>query len=286
MFKEYFQYKGISFPEFIYSPCALQTVENNFQVLDDDVFNVTYQKSGTVWMLEILSLIQSNGDPSWCQTVPNWDRAPWYETVLGLRRARRNHSPRLISSHLPIQLFAKSFFKSKAKVIYTIRNPKDVLVSLYHFAQMFHPFKDPGSLDQFLEEFLKGDVPFGSWFDHVRGWMGLQGHENFFYITYEELLQDLRGSVEQICQFLGKQLDEQALDSVVANASFQAMRKNKMSNFSTAPSFILNKNSSFLRKGISGDWKNHLTASQSERFDCVYQERMQGLDVTFPWDNQ
>ncbi|XP_025063570.1 sulfotransferase family cytosolic 2B member 1 isoform X2 [Alligator sinensis] len=194
MFKEYFQYKGISFPEFIYSPCALQTVENNFQVLDDDVFNVTYQKSGTVWMLEILSLIQSNGDPSWCQTVPNWDRAPWYETVLGLRRARRNHSPRLISSHLPIQLFAKSFFKSKAKVIYTIRNPKDVLVSLYHFAQMFHPFKDPGSLDQFLEEFLKGDVPFGSWFDHVRGWMGLQGHENFFYITYEELLQGSRGT--------------------------------------------------------------------------------------------
>lgn len=43
------------------------------------------------------------------------------------------------------------------QVIYTIRNPKDVLVSLYHFAQMFHPFKDPGSLDQFLEEFLKGD---------------------------------------------------------------------------------------------------------------------------------
>lgn len=40
----------------------------------------------------------------------------------------------------------------------------------------------------------------------------------------------------------------------MANASFQAMRKNKMSNFSTAPSFILNKNSSFLRKGAVAGW--------------------------------
>lgn len=38
-------------------------------------------------------------------------------------------------------------------------------------------------------------VPFGSWFDHVRGWMGLQGHENFFYITYEELLQVRVGGI-------------------------------------------------------------------------------------------
>lgn len=71
---------------------------------------------GTVWMLEILSLIRSNGDPTWCQTVPNWDRAPWFETSIGYRIALANKSPRIISSHLPAHLFAKSFFKSKAKV--------------------------------------------------------------------------------------------------------------------------------------------------------------------------
>ncbi|XP_067170394.1 sulfotransferase 2B1 [Apteryx mantelli] len=285
MFKEYFQYKGISFPGLIYSPRALEAAHNDFQVLDDDVFNVTYQKSGTVWMLEILSLIRSDGDPSWCRTVPNWDRAPWFETVLGLGRAQRNPPPRLISSHLPVQLFAKSFFSSKAKVIYTVRNPKDVLVSLYHFAQIFRPYKDPGSLDQFLDKFLEGDVPFGSWFDHVRGWLQLRGRDNFFCISYEELQQDLRGSVERLCAFLGRRLGPAALDAVVANASFAAMRRNRMSNFSLSPAFILDvRRTPFLRKGIAGDWKNHLTAEQSARFDRVYRERMAGLGVAFPWD--
>ncbi|CAM4672192.1 unnamed protein product [Lepidochelys olivacea] len=285
MFKEYFQYKGISFPRLIYSEQGLREVENEFQVQDDDVFNVTYQKSGTVWMLEILSLIHSNGDPSWCRTVPNWDRGPWYETVLGLQKARSNQAPRLISSHLPVQLFAKSFFQSKAKVLYTLRNPKDVFVSLYHFAQIFRPYKEPGQLDQFLQQFLEGDVPFGSWFDHVKGWMGLRDQENFFWITYEELQQDLRGSVERICQFLGKPLEARALDGVVENASFQAMKQNKMCNFSLAPGFLLDQTqSSFLRKGIAGDWKNQLTAAQSENFDRIYREQMQGLDLSFPWD--
>ncbi|XP_074872004.1 sulfotransferase 2B1-like isoform X1 [Carettochelys insculpta] len=285
MFKDYFQYKGISFPRVIYSEQGLQAAENKFQVRDDDIFNVTYQKSGTVWMLEILSLIRSNGDPSWCRTVPNWDRGPWYETNLGLRTAQGNQSPRIISSHLPIHLFAKSFFQSKAKVLYTVRNPKDVVVSLYHFSQIFRPYKCPGQLDQFLEQFLEGDVPFGSWFDHVKGWLELRDCENFFWISYEELHQDLRGSVERICKFLGKDLDTQALEAVVENASFQAMKQNKMSNFSLSPSCFLDQTkSSFLRKGIIGDWKNHLTPAQIDQFDRVYREQMQGLDVTFPWD--
>ncbi|NXO74661.1 ST3A1 sulfotransferase, partial [Phainopepla nitens] len=44
-----------------------------------------------------------------------------------------------------------------AQVIYTVRDPKDVLVSLFHFARIFRPYRDPGSLEEFMGKFLQGD---------------------------------------------------------------------------------------------------------------------------------
>ncbi|KAI5935978.1 sulfotransferase 2B1 [Manis javanica] len=280
---EYFRYKGIPFPVGIYSPESISIAENA-DVEDDDIFIITYPKSGTNWMIEILSLILRDGDPSWTRSVPIWRRAPWCETILSAFSLSDLSSPRLMSSHLPIQLFTKAFFNSKAKVIYMSRNPRDVVVSLYHYSKIAGQLKDPGTPDQFLQNFLQGEVQFGSWFDHIKGWIRMQGKENFLFITYEELQQDLHGSVQRICQFLGRPLDSEALSSVVVHSAFNAMKANAMSNFTLLPPSLLDqRRGAFLRKGVCGDWKNHFTVAQSEAFDRVYREQMRGLP-TFPWD--
>lgn len=280
---EYFWYKGIPFPLAVYSPESISSTENA-EVRDDDIFVVTYPKSGTNWMIEILSLIIKDGDPSWVRSVPIWQRAPWCETVVGAFSLPDESTPRLMSSHLPIQLFTKSFFTSKAKVIYMGRNPRDVVVSLYHYSKIAGQLKDPGTPDQFLQNFLKGEVQFGSWFDHIKGWIRMQGKDNFLFITYEELQKDLPGSVRRVCQFLGWRLSEEALASVVAHSAFEAMKANPMSNFTLLPPSLLDqRRGAFLRKGVCGDWKNHFTVAQSQAFDRVYREQMQGLPA-FPWD--
>ncbi|XP_044303162.1 sulfotransferase 2A1-like [Varanus komodoensis] len=95
----------------------------------------------------------------------------------------------------------------------------------------------------------------------------------------------MRGTVQKICHFLGKELTCQQLDSVVENASFQGMKENKWLQPSQLPvEFFEPMKGTILRKGISGDWKNHLTVAQSEHFDRVYREKMQGVRFTFPWD--
>lgn len=43
------------------------------------------------------------------------------------------------------------------QVIYLGRDPRDVVVSLYHYSKIAGQLKDPGKPDQFLQDFLKGE---------------------------------------------------------------------------------------------------------------------------------
>ncbi|XP_077117700.1 sulfotransferase 2B1-like [Ranitomeya variabilis] len=282
----HFEYRGVLYPNQSMSKEVLEFVENEFQVRDDDIYNITYPKSGTTWMVEILSLIQKNGDPTWSNTVLNWERVPWIEEMDYAEKLQQSEEhPRLITSHLHRHMFMKSFNGSKAKIIYTIRDPKDAAVSLYHFSKMSTYFKDPENMDDFLKEFLTGNIPYGSWFNHVKGWMALLGKDNFMFQTYEDLQKDLRGSVIKICKFLGKDLDDEAVDSVVKNASFKNMKQNNMTNYSLAPLDYMDlEKSPFMRKGIVGDWKNNFTVAQNEYFDKIYKAEMKDFSVKFPWD--
>ena len=42
-------------------------------------------------------------------------------------------SPRLLMSHLPLRFFPRDALEQGCRVVYGVRNPKDVVVSLYHF---------------------------------------------------------------------------------------------------------------------------------------------------------
>ncbi|XP_048224901.1 sulfotransferase 2A1-like [Perognathus longimembris pacificus] len=134
MAEDYLWYAGIPFPATLYKTEDIKAAHEQFVVKDKDIITVTYPKSGTNWMIEIPCLILSKGDTEWIHSVPIWERSPWIELEWGSKIIRdMKEGPRLLTSNLPIQLFPKSFITYKAKVIYIIRNPKDVLVSGYYF---------------------------------------------------------------------------------------------------------------------------------------------------------
>ncbi|XP_043293859.1 sulfotransferase 2A1-like isoform X1 [Cervus canadensis] len=300
-------FEGILFPSLHYSPEILREVQESFIIKDEDVLLLTFPKSGTSWLVETVCLIYSKGDTKWIQSEPIWDRSPWVETKYGCELLKEKEGPRLISSHLPIQLFPKSFFKSKAKMIYLIRNPRDVLVSGYFFWRSAKLVKRPQSLEQYFDWFIQGkgysfrkratrlpwwssgsesacQVVFGSWFNHTRDWMSMRDKENFLILSYEEMKWDTRSTVEKICQFLSKKLEPEELDSVLRNSSFQAMKENNMSNLPLLKGRYFEENGQLLRKGVTGDWKNYFTVAQAEIFDKLFQEKMADLPQDlFPW---
>ncbi|KAM4015720.1 sulfotransferase 2B1-like isoform 1-T2 [Anomaloglossus baeobatrachus] len=281
----HFEVKGTRFIKGVHSGESVDYAENEFQVLNDDVYNVTFPKSGTNWMIEILNLIKHKGDVSKSSSVPIFERSPWYETVAAKELINKMESPRVLSSHLPLHTFAKSFFKSKAKIVYTMRNPKDIIVSMFHFTKILSIFEAAEDFEKFIDDFIQGQVLFGSWFEHVKGWMTMKDDSRFLFVTYEELLQDLRGCVVRLCKFLGQELDDAQIDLVVKYSTFKSMKENIMSNWSQMPADVLDQTKgSFMRKGVAGDWKNHFTVAQSEYFDKIYKEKMKDVNVNFFWE--
>ncbi|XP_067859937.1 sulfotransferase 2B1-like [Heptranchias perlo] len=275
-------HEGILWPTHVHSEESLRYAREEFQVRGDDVFIVTYPKSGTTWMQEIVPLIYSNGDLTPVLTIQSWQRVPWLEHKYSKMLLENRPSPRLITTHLPYHLMPKSFDTSKAKVIYVARNPKDVLVSFFHYHNMATFLENPGTFEEFFHRFLEGKVMFGCWFDHVKSWWPLKDQDNFLFLTYEETLQDMRGVLVKLGEFLGKQLSDNAIEAIVNQSKFNNMKHNKMSNYSFVPKELMDQTkSNFLRKGIAGDWKNHFTTAQTEYFNSLFAERTKGLNFTF-----
>ncbi|VFV23484.1 sulfotransferase 1c4-like [Lynx pardinus] len=259
----------------------------NFQAKSDDLLIATYPKAGTTWTQEIVDLIQNEGDVDKSQRAPTYIRFPFIEWIVpsmrsGLEQAKQMPSPRTLKTHLPIQLLPPSFLEKNCKIIYVARNPKDNMVSYYHFQRMNKALPAPGTWEEYFESFLAGKVCWGSWHDHVKGWWKAKDQHRIVYLFYEDLKKNPKQEIQKLAEFIGKNLDHEVLDKILHHTSFDVMKQNSMANYSSIPTEIMNHSvSPFMRKGTVGDWKNHFTVAQNERFDEDYKKKMADSSLTF-----
>lgn len=259
----------------------------NFQAKPDDLLVSTYPKAGTTWTQEIVDLIQNEGNVDHSQRAPTHERFPFIELIIppiinGLEQANNTASPRTLKTHLPIQLLPPSFLEKNCKIIYVARNAKDNMVSYYHFQRMNRTLPQPGTWDEYFKTFMTGKVCWGSWHDHVKGWWKAKDQHNILYLFYEDMKKNPKHEIQKLAKFIGKDLDDKTLDKIVYHTTFDVMKKNPMANYTSLPTDIMNHSvSPFMRKGTTGDWKNHFTVAQNEIFDEDYKKKMADTTLTF-----
>uniref|UniRef100_A0A8C5KSR8 Sulfotransferase n=1 Tax=Jaculus jaculus TaxID=51337 RepID=A0A8C5KSR8_JACJA len=248
-----------------------------FEAKPDDLLICTYPKSGTTWIQEIVDMIEQNGDVEKCQRAIIQHRHPFIEWARPPQPS--GESPRLLWSTFCLSYICPY---SLPLFLYVARNAKDCMVSYYHFQRMSQVLPDPGTWEEYFETFINGKVSWGSWFDHVKGWWKIRDKHQILFIFYEDIKRDPKHEIQKVMQFMGKNLDEAVLDKIVQETSFEKMKENPMTNRSTVPKSVMDQSiSPFMRKGTVGDWKNHFTVAQNERFDEIYREKMKGTSIRF-----
>ena len=165
----------------------------SYQARPDDLFIVTYPRSGTTWMQNIVYILQTGGRAFDADRDHYFEQNPHLEIdgESGLQLMQR---PGAIKTHLP---FDRVPYNSSAKYICVIRNPKDVCASYFVFYNMW-PEVPKLPFDQFFEYFMQGRLPFNDYFEALRCVWQRRHRPNVLVISYEEMRTDPRSAVIQV----------------------------------------------------------------------------------------
>lgn len=231
----------------------------------DDLYMVSYPKSGATWMNFLMANIhllesKSTKRPTFFN-IP--DIIPDIHLSLNVRRDPVLPFPgyRVFKSHDTYNPYYK-------KVICIIRDPRDVMVSYYHFMQSLGRFE--GNLSEFVRSKKYG---ISSWCKHVRGWVddspvGLR----ISFIRYEDLKKDAFNTLKDMYLLLGHKLDEGLLQEAINASSFENMSALEK-NYGWGGRASAGK-LKFMRKGKSGGWVDELSADDVEYIKHISEKWM------------
>lgn len=293
-----YNYKG-----FWLEPFFLQgalTSQQHFKAQDSDVILSTFPKSGTVWLkalaFALITRKQFLASQESEKTHPLHTNNP-HELIpyLELSYAAKEtpdftlaNGSRLMATHLPLSLFPKSVWESKCKVIYLCRNPKDTLVSFWHFMNKLRrelrglealPFPEA------FDSYCRGVSNTGPFWDHVlEHWKeSLENPEKVLFFKYEEMKKEPEDHLRRMAAFLGCPFSEEEEESGVVSGILKLCSFESLSNLEVNKNAINGglgvENGVLFRKGKVGDWTNYLTDEMAKRLDQIVQEKFTGTGL-------
>jgi Sulfotransferase domain len=243
--------------------------ERDFAVYPDDTFVVSYPRSGNTWTRFLIANLvypeKNVGFTNIEKLIPD-------TSSQSNRALKSTPRPRIIKSH-------EYFDHRYRKVIYIVRDPRDVALSYYDFQRKYMQIDDAYPLEQYVEDFVQGrliSIDWGTWAENVSSWIYTRGKStNFLLLRYEDMMKDTTRELTRIAQFFGIEAAPTRLQEVIDRSSADRMRELEKLE---ADRWIATKNRRkdipFVRVAKAGGWRTSLPVKSVEQIESAWGDLM------------
>ncbi|VAH38352.1 unnamed protein product [Triticum turgidum subsp. durum] len=263
---------------------AFISLQRRFTPRPGDVLLASPAKCGTTWLKALAFATMARGayPPTDAQhpllRMNPHECVPFMDELFTAGQDARLEalpSPRLMHTHMHHSLLPAS----------VTRDPKDMLVSLWHFVKGVRPF----TFDDLFNSACEGKTPNGPIWDHLIGYWSTSktSPDNVLFLRYEEMLIDPVGHVRELARFIGQPFshaDEAAgiPADIVKLCSFDKLKGQGANTAGSYDGKVFSfAHETFFRKGVAGDWVNNMTPEMAQRFDTIIEDTLRGSGLTF-----
>lgn len=242
----------------------------NVIVLPDDVFVVSYPRSGNTWTRFLIANLVHKPPVNFLTIEKILPDIYVNSNEAMLRLAR----PRILKSH-------EVFDPRYRKVIYIARDPRDVAVSYYHLKIKRREVEEDSPIEHFVEGFIQGayNPRFGSWAENVSSWLGARlGNPGFLWLRYEDIAARPVETLRKISSFLGLKCETAALESAVSQSSAENMRTmERTQGRAWRATKAHRQDKPFVRRAAPGGWRTELPPAAARKIAEAWMPIMDSL---------
>ncbi|EEC03565.1 sulfotransferase, putative, partial [Ixodes scapularis] len=245
-----YNYRGYVFPAMVIK--SLPKVQT-LKARPDDVFVVSFPKTGTTWVQEIVYLISTNLDFRSAAARNLEQRFPFLEYCYpGVSSIEKLPNARLIKSHLPHSLLPESVHTEnpKSQVIHCCLGITNGMLKAFRLA---YTCQTDCAYNCELINWTKlfCAVAYGPIWKHYLEWWEHRNDPNVLVVSYEELHKDVCNVIQRIALFLERPLRDDEVNAIAEHCRFTSMAANNAVNYEhwKKLGFVNLAEGDFMRKG-------------------------------------